>query len=48
MAHIHAGIVQDEITNIDEMAVEEERMDGFGQIGSSRLAMISHGSSGRA
>ena len=32
MAHVHAGIVQDQVADIDEVTVEDERPDGLGHV----------------
>jgi hypothetical protein len=32
VAHVHAGIVQDEIADIDEVAVEDQSAHGFGHV----------------
>jgi hypothetical protein len=32
VAHVHAGIVQDQIADIDELAIEDESAHGFGHV----------------
>jgi hypothetical protein len=32
VTHVHAGIVQDEIADIDEMAIEDEGAHGLGHV----------------
>ncbi len=32
MAHVHAGIVQHQIADIDEVPVEQQRPHGFGHV----------------
>jgi hypothetical protein len=73
VAYVHAGIVQHQVTDIDEVSVEDQGAHRLGHVaaqlptggqtggleaasnrrvlivmGSSRPAMISHGSSGRS